>query len=177
MYTKQQLRQLIRNKKRQFTQEQLNELSLPIIRKLLCDNTLINAETILMYYSLSDEVNTHEAIDELLSLGKKILLPVVINDQEMEIREYTGIKDLKEGSYQIKEPTGKIFTDYKSIDVAVIPGMSFDKKNNRLGRGKGYYDRFLKSVPNTYKIGICFDFQKQDEIPTGEFDVKMSKVL
>ena len=76
------------------------------------------------------------------------------------------------------EPTGRSFTDYASIDLAVIPGMAFDTSGNRLGRGKGYYDRFLSLLPPyIYKIGVCFDFQKFNEIPSEATDVTMDLIL
>ena len=73
---KQKLRTEIRNRKRQFTQAQLGELSLSIIMQLKKNPHLRKAQTILLYYSLPDEVNTHEWIDELVAEGKKVLLPV-----------------------------------------------------------------------------------------------------
>ncbi len=96
-----------------------------------------------MYYSLPDEVDTHHYIDQLVSRGKRVILPVVLDDTNMELREYSGVQDLKEGAYHILEPKGKIYPEekYPEIELAVIPGMSFDMKGNRLGRGKGYYDR------------------------------------
>ena len=107
-----------------------------------------------------------------------MLLPVVINEEELEIREYKDKNDLKEGiAYHIMEPVGEKYNDYKNIDVAVVPGMSFDDNGNRLGRGKGYYDRFLKQIPQAYKIGICFNFQKVKAVPTEETDIKMDEVI
>ena len=87
------------------------------------------------------------------------------------------MQDLQAGAFGILEPTGKLFTDYKKIDVAVVPGMAFDKEGRRLGRGKGYYDRFLRLLPNTYKIGICFSWQLVDHVPTDEHDILMDQVL
>ena len=55
--------------------------------------------------------------------------------------------------------------------------MAFDRAKHRLGRGKGYYDRFLSNVPNIYKIGVCFDFQKVDNVPSDDFDIPMDEVL
>ena len=95
----------------------------------------------------------------------------------MELRIYTGNQDLRIGSYGILEPCGKLFEEYENIDVAVIPGMGFDLDGNRLGRGKGYYDRFLAKAKNVYKVGICFPFQFFKEIPATVFDVRMDKVL
>ena len=100
----------------------------------------------MLYCSLPDEVYTMDMIHRLHGEGKKIVLPKVISDCEMELREYDGDADLEVGSFGIMEPCGKLFTDYEDIDVAVIPGMAFDKDGNRLGRGKGYYDRFLNAA-------------------------------
>ena len=58
-----------------------------------------------------------------------------------------------------------------------MPGMSFDKDGNRLGRGKGYYDRFLTLLPHTYLIGVCFDFQLSDEVPHTDYDIRMNEVI
>ena len=95
----------------------------------------------------------------------------------MEIRLYEKPEDLAEGFYGIMEPMGKLFTDYAGIDVAIVPGMGFDKSGHRLGRGKGYYDRFLPKAVNAYKIGVCFGFQKLEDIPSDNYDVIMDEVI
>ena len=176
---KKELRQFIRNKKRQYSSSQLEELSLSVLSRLNGNEHLQRAETILMYYSLSDEVNTHAYIDQLLTEGKKILLPEVIDGENMVIREYTGKHDLKEGAFHIMEPIGSLFPEerYQELDLAIIPGMAFDENHNRLGRGKGYYDRFLQKIPQVYKIGICFPFQLVGKIPTEETDIKMDAMI
>ena len=176
---KKELRKIIKDRKRQYSSSQLEELSLSVLSRLADQESFRKAKIILMYYSLPDEVNTHTFIDEMTALGKTVLLPVVKDSENMEIREYSGRKDLIEGSFHILEPTGKLFPPerYKEIEVGVIPGMSFDVKGNRLGRGKGYYDRFLKKVPTMFKIGICFDFQKINTIPIEETDIRMDYIL
>ena len=92
---KQELRTEIRNRKRQFTQAQLGELSLSIIMQLKKHPRLRKAQTILLYYSLPDEVNTHEWIDEIVAEGKKVLLPVVTDGENMILRENTGKRILR----------------------------------------------------------------------------------
>ena len=176
---KSELRKIIRNRKRQYSSSQLEELALSILSRLNNNEQLAAAQTVLMYYSLPDEVNTHQYIDHLIRQGKRVLLPEVIDSEHMVIREYTGKQDLKEGSFHIMEPIGAIFPEekYKEIEVGIIPGMSFDAKGYRLGRGKGYYDRFLEKVPDMYKIGICFDFQKEESIPTEVTDIKMNEII
>ncbi len=176
---KKELRNLISSRKRQFSSRQLEVLSLDILARISRNAHFQQAQTILAYYSLPDEVNTHLLIEQLLKKRKKVLLPVVIDNENMILREYTGQQDLKEGAFHIMEPIGKQFPEqaYPQIDIAIIPGMSFDPQGNRLGRGKGYYDKFLQQVPYIYKIGICFDFQKVEQVPSEETDIIMDEVV
>ena len=158
---KKELRKIIKDRKRQYSSRQLEELSLSVLSRLDSNPYLQNAQTILMYYSLPDEVDTHHYIDQLVSRGKRVILPVVLDDTNMELREYSGVQDLKEGAYHILEPKGKIYPEekYPEIELAVIPGMSFDMKG---------------------KIGICFDFQKIKEeglLPVTPTDICMDEII
>ena len=172
---KSELRNIIRESKRQLTGDSLDELSLAVIGKLRKHPRFLNARTVLLYHSLPDEVNTRQLIEE--TTGKNILLPRVTDSENMELRLYTGPGSMKEGAFHIQEPTGKVFTDYKDIDLAVIPGMAFDMHGHRLGRGKGYYDRFLAQIPDTYKIGVCFSFQLVGHVPTEPTDIAMDEII
>ena len=171
------LRRQIQQIKRQFTPQQLEELSLLVISSLR--PLLAEAQTIMAYYSLPDEVNTHALIDELVAEGKTVLLPKVTGADTMELRRYTGRADLQEGAYHILEPVGEPFTDLSAIDLILVPGLAFDAAGHRLGRGRGYYDRFLhsKNRPYCVKIGVCFDFQKVDDVPVDAHDLAMDKVV
>lgn len=175
---KKQLRNKIRSIKRQYSSSQLEELSLHVLDQLDTNEHLCQAKVILAYYSLNDEVNTHQYIDHLIEIGKQVLLPVVVDSKNMILREYTGKQDLKEGAYHIQEPIGKLFPqkEYSKIELGIIPGIGFDKQGNRLGRGKGYYDRFLTKVPQMYKIGICFPFQLVEQVPTNITDIPMDEI-
>lgn len=144
------------------------------MKKLEVDPLFKRAHTILLYYSLKDEVQTHDFIDKW-SNRKTILLPVVVTDN-IELRIYTGKEYLAEGAFHINEPIGQAYTNYDTIDLAIVPGVAFDENGNRLGRGKGYYDRLLPHIEAT-KIGICFPFQLLKRIPTEPFDKKMDKII
>ena len=104
---------------------------------------------------MKDEVQTHAFIEKW-SRSKRIILPVVTGD-ELELR-------------------GAPFTDYETIDLAVIPGVAFDRYGHRLGRGKGYYDRLLPQIPAS-KVGICFPFQLIEEVPAEAFDFRMDTII
>lgn len=133
------------------------------------------ADTVLLYHSLKDEVDTHEFIRKWSRL-KRILLPVVVGD-DLELRVYTGPDDLAIGAYGIEEPTGARFTDYAAIGFIAVPGVAFDRNGNRLGRGKGYYDRLLPRIPAAYKAGICFPYQLVEEVPAEPFDIRMDEII
>lgn len=89
---------------------------------------------------------------------------------------------MEAGAYGIMEPEGPAFTAYDDIDLIIIPGLAFDVKHNRLGRGKGYYDRFLQQMQqmrqtHAYKIGVCFHHQLVDSIPVTAYDIPMDEVV
>ena len=180
--SKDELRRQIRQIKRQFTPQQLEELSLPIIARLRV--RLAEAEEVFAYYSLPDEVDTHSLIDELLAAGKKVFLPKVIDSEKMEWHPYTSSTMLKPGVFGIGEPdeteTQRILpfdSEQKSAAMVLVPGLAFDAAGHRLGRGRGYYDRFLAAHPDLYKIGVCFDFQKVAEVPVNEYDIPVDEVV
>ena len=176
---KKELRRYIREQKRHFTPQQLGEMSLSIMSSLLSHSQIQKADSVLMYHSLPDEVDTHSALDKLLAMGKKVLLPKVVGDTEMTIHEYTGKESLQPSvPYGILEPTTPELSIINcQLSIAVVPGMAFDRQGHRLGRGKGYYDRFLSQIPNIYKIGVCFPFQMLESIPSESTDVVMDEVI
>jgi len=135
-----------------------------------------HAKNILLYWSAENEVNTHEFIIKWY-LKKNIYLPCIKNERELEFRLFEGIEKLKiNNKFNIPEPIGKIFSDAEEVHLAIIPGLAFDLNKNRMGRGKGYYDNYLKNK-KFWKIGICFDYQIFDKIPTDENDVKMDEII
>lgn len=173
MKTKKELRQEIALKKKQQPEESLREWSVTLLKALESHPMFRKAKTLLFYYSLPDEVQTHDFV-ERWSKEKEIILPAV-KGNELELRRYTGKESLRKGSYGIEEPTGALLEDYAQIELSLIPGVSFDAHGNRLGRGKGYYDRLLPLL-RSYNIGICFQFQVSPEIPAEPFDRKMDEV-
>ena len=148
--------------------------SVEILANLEVHPAFKKAKTVLLYHSLGDEVNTHEFIEKW-RLYKQIILPVVV-DNDLELRPYTGEMDLRIGAFGIGEPTGVIFKDYDAIDLVVVPGVAFDHTGNRLGRGKGYYDRLLSHIP-AFKIGICFPFQLIEDVPSEPLDIRMDAII
>lgn len=171
---KQHLRQLIRSRKASYSPDELETMSYDIIKTLQSCPLYQQAKTILLYHSLPDEVCTHKLIDEACK-DKRVLLPTVVGD-DIELHLYTQTSSLHSGAFNIIESEDELFTNYMSIDLAIIPGMAFDSEGNRLGRGKGYYDRLLPRI-TCPTIGLCFPFQLLDYIPHEKHDCKVSFVI
>ena len=174
--TKRILRQSIRTIKASCSKAELEALSVSLLQRLEQHPVFVEARTVLLYHSLPDEVDTHAFIERWCN-QKEIILPTVVGD-DLELYRYTGPDCLTPGSYGILEPSGERFTDLDRITLAVVPGMAFDAQGNRLGRGKGYYDRLLPHLSGAYKIGLCFPFQLLDEeIPHESHDCRMDEVI
>lgn len=157
--------------------------SLAISDKLFQMTEFQEAKTILFYASFDGEVETFEMIKKVQRLGKIIGLPrIEKNDRKIIPTLIKSLEDdLEIGSYGIKQPKSDSMNILREdcIDMVVVPGIAFDKKNNRLGRGGGYYDRFLGSLPpHIPTVGLAFDFQIVESLPfQEEHDVKVTHVL
>lgn len=133
----------------------------------------IMADNIMMYHSLPDEVSTHSFLKKWAD-KKRFFLPRV-NGVNLEILPYEESR-LELGSFHIEEPTGNDMVSPDEIELIVVPGVAYDRKGNRLGRGKGFYDRLL-SESRAAKIGVGYEFQLVDFIPAEPHDIAMDMVI
>lgn len=168
------LRKKINSIKNEYTADELHTRSLEVLSIIEITGIFQEAKHILIYNNMKDEVETLQFINKWKS-EKTFYLPVVI-ENDIVFREYSQSSQFEKSTFGIMEPTGDNLSDYGKIDLIIIPGVAFDRNKNRLGRGKGYYDRFLKNT-NAPKMGICFDFQLIDKVPTEPNDVKMDFVI
>lgn len=172
---KKALRKKIKVLKSEIRFEEKKLRSKNIFLKLERNNAFINAKTVMLYWSMKDEVFTHDFVIKWAD-EKEIILPSVDGDN-LILKKFTGKEDLIAGDrYEIPEPEGKFFENGNEIDLIVVPGVAFDKQNNRMGRGKAYYDKLLKTS-KAKKIGVCFDFQLLENIPHDKYDVKMDLII
>ncbi len=132
------------------------------------------ADKILIYHSLPDELSTRAFLDRWHS-RKQFYLPRV-NGVNLDILPYDSTR-LHIGAFNIEEPTGDDVTDIDEIELMVVPGIAYDRNGNRVGRGKGYYDRLLAET-HAVKIGVGYDFQLiDDDIDTEPHDVKVDIII
>ena len=131
------------------------------------------SDNILMYHSLPDELSTHKFLKKWSS-RKKFFLPRV-NGVNLDILPYDETR-LELGAFHIEEPTGNNTVGIEEMELIIVPAVAYDKKGNRLGRGKGFYDRLLSETEAT-KIGMAYDFQIVEEIPAEPHDIAMDIII
>ncbi len=124
-----------------------------------------------VYLSFGSEVNTAPIIQGLLERGKKVCCPKV-QKKEMIAVPYEG--ELTAGAYGILQPQGEEDTP---CEVALVPLLAADKSGARLGYGGGYYDRYFEKHKNLVRVGVCFEEQIIEKVPTKEWDMKMDYLL
>ncbi len=133
------------------------------------------ASCIALYHALPGEVQTADFIEKWHK-QKRLLLPIV-KGNDLQLLLYAGKESVKTGAFGIWEPTEECeVVPEEEIDLVIVPGVAFDRQHNRLGRGKGFYDRLLSTL-SAPKIGICYDFQLKELIPIEPFDKKMDLIL
>ncbi len=150
--------------------------------KLFNEKAFKEANVVMFYVSLKDEVNTLSMIDEAITIGKRVCVPVIIKEEKRliasEIKD--RIADLERQHFGIYQPKAGHVKEVplEDIGLIVVPGIAFDRKNVRLGRGHGYYDRFLCALPEETKtIGLAFDFQLLEDLPKDSHDIPVWKTI
>jgi len=146
----------------------------PLIERIELLDEWQAAETIALYSALPDEIPT-ELFFRRWSGCKRIVLPVV-SGSEMDFYEYNRTSTLVGGCFGILEPHESLLVAPSEIDLFIVPGVGFDLSGNRLGRGKGYYDKYLKHSTG-YRLGVCLANQLVESLPSQEHDVQMNRVL
>ena len=153
-------------------------------KKLFINESFLKSKCVMLYCSKgTGEVETGPIIKQALKMGKKVVLPVtLVGDRDIKPVYLRDIKKFGKGPYGIYEPRGPLNrtpAELKNIDLVIVPGIAFDRKNNRVGRGKGYYDNFLRRLPKKgkSKIGLGFRFQLLDKVPSTKRDIPLTSVL
>lgn len=173
--SKQEIRQASKAKVKALTPTERSEKSLLIFNQVAQLPTLSTAGTIALYASLPDEPQTASFIEQLAA-HHRVVLPRVCGD-EMDFYPYSP-EGLSIGSFGISEPQSGEVVSAAEIDVIVVPGVSFTTEGKRIGRGRGYYDRYLSRKGfRATKVGVCYKEQLTEQIPDESHDVNMDYVI
>lgn len=161
--------------------KQRTEKSRAIFSKLREEPLFKNAGSVFCYAALPSEADTAAILDDILGLGKSLYMPRMNTSGSLDCCKIENLKeDLTPGRYGVLEPgeSSPVMTDFTKLDVALIPGLAFDRRGHRLGRGMGYFDRFLAGLKgNCFLTGLCFHEQLFDAIPYDQHDIAMNSII
>lgn len=180
---KRKIRREILLKRSEIPLEQRKSADMAMADRIIGHQWFYRAEILLGFVNYDSEISTKEILEEALLKGKKLFLPKIEKDT-MVFYRIQSMDDLTEGYKGIPEPKGdteafdyELYKDYRIL--MLMPGVAFDIYGNRMGYGKGFYDRFLadKELLQTYSIGIGYKCQQVDHLPVDEYDIKPYQVI
>lgn len=177
MSVKSQLRKEIKQARKNVENKAIADKT--IAKNLFNTEHYKNAQTILAYVSLPDEIETDGIINQALLDGKKVAVPYCVDDMgHMDFYLINSLDDLTIGSFNVREPNIEscVKLDTFENSIVLVPALCFDINGYRLGYGKGYYDRFLQNYP-FISIGLCYNMLVKNEIPVGEYDQKVDYIV
>jgi 5-formyltetrahydrofolate cyclo-ligase len=161
--------------------EEAESRSMSILNRLTRLEEYKKASLIMTYVNFRSEAGTMRLIQKALDEGKRVAVPVCITDGKVLLPcEIQSMDELVPGTWGILEPSEHARREISAeeIDLAIVPGLAFDRQLNRLGYGAGYYDRFLpKMRKDAAKVGICYEFQIVEQLPSDPFDVPMDSIV
>ena len=173
MSSKSEVRKRVKARLSLMTAEERAAKSEIIASRLISSPEYAASRSIFFYHSDSREADTHRLIDRALAEGKKVFLPRV-EGEEMVLVPYRQGDLLRKGVFDVLEPQGEKADE--TPDLAVIPLVAFDRTRARLGRGKGYYDRFLSSYRGT-SVALAYAEQEEEIVPTEEGDRRPDVIM
>jgi len=173
---KQVIREQLKSARHAISEIERERKSHRIFDAFLKSDEYKKARNILVYISKGDEVVTHFMVKRLLSSGKTLYAPKVEGEALIASR-LDHWEDLDFGAYGVLETTNVLeILHPQELDLVLVPGVGFTPNGDRIGLGKGYYDRFLKKT-NAIKMGFAYDEQILEELPTEEHDVSLDLII
>ena len=181
MPTKEEIRKIVAERKRVI--DDTHDLSRQVVAHLMTLPEMTTCSTIMTYVDFGKEVRTVPLISELFNQRKHVVVPFCENG-EIWLFRVKYLQELAPGYFGILEPKIELRrqpdrqVQPQELGLILVPGVAFDPQGGRLGRGKGFYDRFLKKTPeNVLRIGLAFDWQMFDAIPMSETDQYVDVVV
>ena len=174
---KNKLRRDLLEKRRTLPQSLQEEKSGLILKTLLSEEAFAEASSVALYSSINGEVDTRGIFRKCVELEKKVFFPKTRGSDLVFLRT-RNLEELAPGTFFIPEPPADAeCARSDELDLVLVPGVAFDLSGNRIGYGKGFYDRFLKDIPRHIRFGLAYRFQVLESVPSHETDVKTGRII
>lgn len=177
--SKKQMREQLEFRRRTSFVSSLEKKSEQAASHILYQDWFVRSKTVAMYASESFEFSTRYLFDLCIAQNKEVYFPTFnLKDKKMAFYRVKKQEQLSTAFSKIAEPLFGPKIEPYEIDIFFVPLVAFDRRGNRLGRGGGFYDRmFASKLITGVKVGVGFDFQRQDHVPNESFDIKMDYIL
>jgi 5-formyltetrahydrofolate cyclo-ligase len=179
---KEEIRRKILKKRLSLSSEDIRDKSHQVFLYLAETVEYINSQNIMLYTATRSEVQTEELIKMSIKMGKNIFVPIILpeclNLAPSKIFDFDS--ELEKGKKGILEPKKEYYRLFppEDIDLIIVPGVAFDLSGNRIGRGFGYYDNFLRKASSSAKIiALAFEMQIVEKIPNDKNDIPVHKII
>lgn len=182
MNSKEKIRRIIYKKRCSLSSKEIEKKSRIIVESLKNTLEFANSKNVMFYVATRSEVQTEEIIKKSLLMCKNVSVPIILNgsnnlNPSILIDFDKELKKRKKGILEPEEKYIRVFSPEK-LDLIILPGIAFDYKGNRIGRGMGYYDRFLKKINSSAKtIALAFEIQIVNNIPINKNDISVHKII
>lgn len=174
---KRPIREMLLAERRHCSAETCLRLSLLVQERFLDSSAYRQAGSIGLYSPVMNEVQTELVARRCLADAKRLAYPRVAGTA-LQFVEVFGAAQLAPGAFGILEPTGEGSIPFNELDLLVVPGVAFDLSGNRLGYGKGYYDRTLDScLPGLERVGFAYEFQLVEQLPAADHDCRLTQLV
>ena len=174
---KNKLRRGLLKKRKDLPPSVSQEKSSLILKVLLSEKAFIDASSVALYFSVNGEVDTREIFKKCIDLEKKVFFPKT-RGSDLAFLRTRNVEELTPGAFAIPEPPADAESARSDeLDLVLVPGVAFDLSGNRIGYGKGFYDRFLKDIPRRARFGLAYRFQVLKSVPSNETDVKAGCII
>ena len=181
MESKAQLRKRIKAVRNALSEAERNTYSMQICDRLCEQSWYAKADTILVYSAIQSEADLNLFCKKARMDGKKLYFPKVF-DENMDFFCVSDASQMKAGAFHVMEPDIEAYAleTFQSTQVRIpilVPGVAFSRRGERIGYGKGYYDRYIGAHPELMAVGICFECQLSDGLPAEPQDIAMCRIV
>lgn len=135
-----------------------------------------NCKVVHVYIPMLNEIDIRPLIQQMLDEQIKVVAPKTLPKRKLENRILSSLEKLETGIMGTQHPADPAIYE-GPIDLIVVPGMAFDAQRYRLGYGGGYYDNFIVTRPEAFKVGIFYPFQEVEQVPVESHDIQLDRIL
>ncbi len=174
---KPEVRRIALEKRNALSEADRQAKSIKIAEQLESQEVFQNAKSVLFYYSVQSEVSTLDLLSQFVK-KKSLFLPRLYDEKTFMTPRFSSFDELEPNRYGVPEPPiPSEFNESPKLDLIIVPGVAFDREGNRLGMGKGYYDRFLENYDGVPKMALAYSEQVLDSVPKEPYDIGIDFIV